>query len=270
MKTSLETGLVFAATLLLCAGLLAGPGCGSSSGPPGGDDPGPSTNANLASLDVSTGTLSPAFDPPVIAYTVGPCLLDATVTCTPTAEDAGATITVDGVATPSGTASAPIPLPVGPTPVAVVVTAADATTQKTYTVVFTRAAPSAQQAYIKASNTDWGDWFGMSVAISGDTLAVGASLESSGATGVGGDETDNSAINSGAVYVYTRDGATWSQQAYIKASNTDAGDQFGYSVALSGDTLVVGACTEDSNATGVNSDESNNTAANSGAAYVFR
>ena len=84
--------------------------------------------------------------------------------------------------------------------------------------VFTRdgAGVWTQQAYIKASNTDAEDAFGGSVALSGDTLAVGASLEGSNATGVDGDQSDNSVGRSGAVYVYTRDAAgVWSQQAYI-------------------------------------------------------
>jgi hypothetical protein len=131
-----------------------------------------------------------------------------------------------------------------------------------------------QQAYIKASNTDYEDLFGISVALSGDTLAVGAFGEDSAATGIDGDQGNNSAFNddyhSGAVYVFTRDGAgAWSQQAYVKASNTDNNDDFGYSVALSGDTLTVGARSEESAASGINGDESDNSASGAGAAYVF-
>lgn len=128
--------------------------------------------------------------------------------------------------------------------------------------------PNSQQAYIKASNTG-SDQFGFSVALSGDTLAVGTPYEASNATGINGNETDNSASNAGAVYVFTRSGTTWSQQAYIKASNTEEFDQFGFSVALSGDTLAVGARYEDSNATGINGDQANNSALDSGAVYVF-
>jgi predicted porin len=136
--------------------------------------------------------------------------------------------------------------------------------------VFTRnAGVWTQQAYLKASNTNSGDQFGVSVAIDGDTLAVGATSESSNATGVNGDQTNHLAPDSGAVYVFTRTSGVWSQQAYIKASNTDAGDQFGVSVALAGDTLAVGAHHEDSNATGVNGNQLNNTALDSGAVYVF-
>ena len=72
-------------------------------------------------------------------------------------------------------------------------------------------------------------------------MVVGADHEDSSATGVNGDQNDNSAQNSGAAYVFVRSGTTWSQQAYLKASNTGDDDRFGYSVAVSGDTVVVGA-----------------------------
>ncbi len=129
--------------------------------------------------------------------------------------------------------------------------------------------PLAQQAYLKASNTGGSDFFGTSVAVSGDTVVVGAHLEDSSATGVNGDQADNGTPESGAVYIFVRDGASWTQQAYLKASNTGAGDQFGNSVSISGDTLVVAAFGEDSNATGVNGNQADNSASGSGAAYVF-
>ncbi|MBN1632461.1 MAG: cell wall-binding repeat-containing protein [Thermoleophilia bacterium] len=127
----------------------------------------------------------------------------------------------------------------------------------------------AQQAYLKASNTDADDWLGWSVAVSGDTVVVGAYCEDSNATGVDGDESDDSATDSGAAYVFVRSGSTWSQQAYLKASNTGAADHFGWSVAISGDTIVVGAKGEDSSATGVDGNQSDDSASSSGAAYVF-
>ena len=127
--------------------------------------------------------------------------------------------------------------------------------------------------YVKASNTGASDEFGYSVALSadGNTLAVGAVGEDSNATGVNGDQTDNSASRSGAVYVFARSGASWTQQAYVKASNTGADDRFGYSVALSadGNTLAVGADYEASNATGVNGDQTDNSASDSGAVYLY-
>lgn len=135
-----------------------------------------------------------------------------------------------------------------------------------------------EEAYVKASNTDSFDYFGSSVALSGDTLAVGAYGEGSSATGIDNNQTDNSARNSGAVYIFTRSGSgsTWSRQAYIKASNTGRSDGFGESIALSGDTLAVGAYWEDSNAAGVNAaltggsgTQADNSLNSSGAVYVF-
>ncbi len=136
-----------------------------------------------------------------------------------------------------------------------------------------------QQAYVKASNTGNLDFFGDSVALSsdGNTLAVGASQESSGATGISTDgtgEADNSAGQAGAVYVFSRNAGSWSQQAYVKASNAEAFDRFGTSVALSddGNTLAVGAGEEASNATGISMDgtgEGDNSAIEAGAVYVF-
>jgi len=146
--------------------------------------------------------------------------------------------------------------------------------------VFTRSGATwGQQAYIKASNTDGGiigasgDWFGSSVSLSGDgnTLAVGAMYEDSGATGIDGNQADNSILDPGAVYVFTRTGTVWTQQAYVKASNTGRDDWFGGSVGLNydGDTLAIGALEEDSSATGIGGDQTDNSTLNAGAVYVF-
>ena len=128
--------------------------------------------------------------------------------------------------------------------------------------------------YIKASNTDASDSFGQSsIALSADgtTMAIGVPSEDSNATGVNGVQTNNTATNSGAVYVFVRVGDTWSQQAYVKASNTEANDQFGRSIALSqdGSTLAVGAPYEDSGATGIDGNQNDNLGADTGAIYVF-
>jgi hypothetical protein len=131
-----------------------------------------------------------------------------------------------------------------------------------------------QQAYVKASNTGEFDSFGAAVALSADgtTLAVGAVLEGSSAIGVGGDQNDDSTGDAGAVYVFRLNGTQWSQQSYIKASNSGASDQFGSAVALSADggTLAVGAPQESSGATGVGGDQSDDSTARAGAVYVFR
>jgi hypothetical protein len=126
-----------------------------------------------------------------------------------------------------------------------------------------------QQAYVKATNSEVNDRFGRSVAIAGNTLVVGAPGEASNATGINGDQSDNSADNAGAAYIFTRTGSTWSQQAYLKASNTKGADAFGISVAIAGNTVVVGAFLEASNATGIDGDQSDSSAHGAGAAYVF-
>lgn len=110
----------------------------------------------------------------------------------------------------------------------------------------------AQQKYIKAPmpiDAD-GDQFGFSVALSadGNTLAVGAIKD------------DTAFVDAGAVYIFTRSEGVWTQQQKITAGNTQAGDWFGYSVALSDDgtVLAVGAPLEDTTNT------------DSGSAYVYR
>jgi len=130
-----------------------------------------------------------------------------------------------------------------------------------------------QAASVAASNKGDGDQFGFALALSrdGNTLAVGAPLESSSATGINGKQADDSAFSSGAVYVYTRAGNGWPQQAYVKASNTGENDQFGFAVSLSadGNTMAVSAVYEDSSAKGINGNQSDNSTAQSGAVYVF-
>lgn len=89
-------------------------------------------------------------------------------------------------------------------------------------------------------------FYGQAVSIWEDTAVIGAPSD------------DDVALDSGAVYVFTRSNGIWTQQAKIKAQDAEAGDEFGWSVQVQGDTLVVGADSEDDFAN------------NSGAAYVFR
>ncbi len=118
-----------------------------------------------------------------------------------------------------------------------------------------------RQAYLKAANAGDGDGFGEALAMSGNTLAVGAPLEQ----GLDGAPDDDSGNGVGAVYVFVRDESdVWTQQAYLKASNADNGDEFGRYLDLDGDTLVVGAWHEQSAGA-----EDDNSLADAGAAYVF-
>ena len=116
---------------------------------------------------------------------------------------------------------------------------------------------------MKASNAEAADKLAGTVsalAIGDGVVAVSATQEDSNATGVNGAQDDNSADNSGAVYVYRHDSGNWRQEAYLKASNTEAHDGFGSSVALSGDTLAIAATGEDSSG-----EQSDNSLSSSGA-----
>ena len=127
--------------------------------------------------------------------------------------------------------------------------------------------------YLKASNPDKNDYFGASVALSadGETLVVGAPLESSCASAVDGDASDNGCTEAGAAYVFVRAGQTWTQQAYLKPFNPGPQDQFGGVVAISGDgeVVAIGAWDEDSGACGIDGDAGDESAPTSGAVYVF-
>ncbi|MEY4064754.1 MAG: hypothetical protein RIR26_962, partial [Pseudomonadota bacterium] len=133
-----------------------------------------------------------------------------------------------------------------------------------------------QEAYIKSSFPDENDLFGSAVSLSGNTLAVASQGEDSNSRTVingAAASANNDLQDSGAVHVFRRTENTWEQEAFIKAANAGAGDQFGSSVSLSGDTLAVGSPFEDSsqttitNGTDANQDDSSS---NSGAVYVYR
>jgi FG-GAP repeat protein len=103
-----------------------------------------------------------------------------------------------------------------------------------------------QQQKLEASDGGEWDYFGASVAISGETVVVGAS----------GDDVWP-VSDQGAAYVFVRSGGVWSQQQKLKASDAARGDSFGESVAISGETIVVGAYLDDAGNTSL------------GSAYVF-
>ena len=118
------------------------------------------------------------------------------------------------------------------------------------------ARPGPSRPTSRPPTPDADDWFGQSVAVSGDTVVVGAVYEDSNATGVNGDQSDNSADDSGAAYVFMRSGTTWTQQAYLKASNTEPSDYFGVVGGGLGRHGGGRSLDEDSNATGVNGNQS--------------
>jgi hypothetical protein len=219
----------------------------------------PEVIARLSDLVLSTGSLDAVFDPTDLSPSGSVGFLAASVTLAPTAALAGSTISVAGVAVASGSASAPISLAEGVNEIEIAVSAAGATAQ-TYTLTLARQAGAvfleeAEDTPLPASTPLAGAGFGNSVAFDGDTLAIGVPTEGSSAAG-----TPNAAPNSGAVFIYVRNGVNWTQQAFLKASNAAQDDAFGASVALEGDLLVVGAPFQASPGPGVNF----------GGAYVFR
>jgi hypothetical protein len=126
-----------------------------------------------------------------------------------------------------------------------------------------------QQAVLQAAHADPGDKFGNSVSVSGNTVLVGAPGEASAATAINGDETNDSAIEAGAAYVFVRAAGVWTRQAYLKASNAAIGYSFGWSVAVSGDRTIIGSYREASASDGVDGNEADNSSSFNGAAYIF-
>lgn len=115
--------------------------------------------------------------------------------------------------------------------------------------VFLRSGSSwSLQAKLTAADPGAYDYFGFSVSISGDTVAVGSAYESNAGGAL-----------AGSVYVFLRSGSSWSQQAKLLAGDGADSDQLGWSTAVNGDTIVAGALGDDS---GIMN--------NSGAAYVFQ
>jgi hypothetical protein len=134
------------------------------------------------------------------------------------------------------------------------------------------------EAYLKAPNGSYGDEFGNKVAISGDTIVVGAHNEESSTTSIinGSDlsATNNITWANGAAYVFRRNGKIWKHEAYLKAPNSHTQIFFGSSVSISEDTIVIGAPYENSTTTsiitGSDLSSSNNNGISNGAAYVFK
>jgi len=114
--------------------------------------------------------------------------------------------------------------------------------------VFTRTGTTwSQQVKLTAADAAAGDVFGISIAFSGDTIVIGADLN------------DEKAVNAGAVYVFTRSGSSWSQQAKLTAADGAETDIFGVRVALSDDTVLISARRDDDDVMGIDA----------GSAYIF-
>ncbi|MEZ4368928.1 MAG: hypothetical protein R2939_22005 [Kofleriaceae bacterium] len=232
----------------------------------GGTVDGGPTPGTLTALAPSVGTLTPAFDPAVTSYTLTDLRFwDVELALTATSAP-GTAVELGGAELPSGTTSAPIDIATSRT-IAIEASGDGATT--TYVITVPRLPSPA--TYLKAIAPDIDDRFGLAVAMTDDLIVIGVPFEDSNATGVGGDPSNDASADSGAVYVYAVDGDDWAPAAYLKAGTTGCDCAFGKTVAVSGDTIVVGAPGDNSVLTGVGTGAGEDSfgLADSGAVHVF-
>ena len=189
----------------------------------------------LSGLEVSAGTLVPAFTPSHRSYRVALPLLQQQLTITASAPSS-TKLELNG-----STASSPWTSPVLPLGehVLKVRVASDFGVSTTYELTVERT--GIQEAYLKATSPGRNNQLGTSIAVSRDTLVVGSAYDDSASGGVNADPSDSSAPESGAAYVFVRRGSTWSQEAYLKADSPVSNQFFGAGVAISQDTVAVGA-----------------------------
>jgi hypothetical protein len=186
-------------------------------------------NANLSGLEISEGTLSPAFDKDTISYSAKVAITVPSVTLKSTAEMGEDTlITINDLPAISGKDSAPVLIYPGANTVTILVKSPDRTKEKTYTVIV-NSVINELESILQGSDTGNSDHFGWSVACDGTTLVVGAPYASGGASG------------HGAVYIFNRVSSRWVQTQKLTATGGANGDLFGWSVSLSGNTIAVGA-----------------------------
>lgn len=229
MATQGIRSFLFLAALV---GALLASGCGSGSG--GGNDTDPS--GRLDTLQLEGLVLDPPFEPGVQDYEVRIPICTSTARLRLEAESSDVRIAVNQTSLPPNETELEIPLAPDTTYVVIELFDPAGSMLGSYEIVMERPLDIAQ-TYLKASYPDERDRFGSSVAVSGSTVVVGAYLED----GDGAPESDDSLQDAGAAYVYVRSGEAWIQQAYLKPNLPELGTQFGDSVAIAGDTIVVGA-----------------------------
>jgi len=240
-------------------------GCGG--GGSGSDEEMPIQTAELSKLDLSIGLFTEEFTTSKFDYFAILAFSTSSIRIIAEQDSAGV-ISVDGILLQSGNVSQPIELMEGNNFIDVIVTSPNGQVSNTYTLSLYRQSQEqfTQQAFIKASNSNAEDRFGHAIALDGNTLVVGAIGEDSA---IQIEQNNNAGASRGAVYVFVHQNGDWLQQAYLKAPNGDDYDNFGSSVSLDDDTLVIGARGERGNSAGVNGDPLDNSMEDAGAAYIF-
>lgn len=232
--------LVFALATPACSIFL---GDGENGDGDGGGD------GSLVALEVSRGQLDPPFDPDVFEYrlVLGLAVADLEVTASAAG---GAALQINQVAAQSGV-GAPLDVDFGPNRIEVLVTAGGG--ERLYSIDASRGMAVSPDAPVEPPDVVPGIRFGASVAVGDDIIIIGSPL------------ADGMAAKGGSVFVFERIDGAWKQTAMLSPAGADVDDLFGAAVAISGDTIVVGAPGEDSSSDTVR-DES---ASSAGAAYVF-
>lgn len=191
----------------------------------------------LLDLSAHPAALTPALSDLTYTYRAKLPLLRPTLTLTPRVP-AGVDIRINGADLDETGSWTSEPFGLGEHTVLLTLAASNGLSQR-YELIVERS--GVQEAVIQQEHADDYDSFGFSVAVSGDTLVVGATAEDGANGGVDADDTNNAATEAGAAYVFVREGGKWVQQAYLKADAPQSSEFFGASVAIDGDTILVGA-----------------------------
>ena len=193
---------------------------------------------NLVPHGVAISTPVPfTFDPRVTRYPLAVSILQQEVSVTVT----GATLTSAKVAGQPVTLGQPSPpVPLGPGMTTIDVDVVKGPISQRYQLTFDRGAAPIREAVQLRGQGD-GDQFGIAVAMNDQYLAVGAPGEdSSNENG-----SDNALLDAGAVYIYRRNGNTWTYTQTLKGTAITSSRRFGTSLCMTRDTLVVGAPDDD-------------------------
>ncbi|MCB1198156.1 MAG: cadherin-like beta sandwich domain-containing protein, partial [Deltaproteobacteria bacterium] len=196
----------------------------------------------LSTLSVSAGVLTPDFQPDVFAYTVDLRLLQDEVEINYASDAEGADITVNNGLGVNSLTSTEVTVGLDQEVVKEITVTNDKGQSSTYKVTLQR---SNSELKAIASSGAASDFYGSAVAISGNRIVVGAKYD------------DDLGSLSGGAFVYTLENGVWGNEQKLYAYDGAAGDEFGASVAISGDVIVVGAPKEDEKANAA------------GAAYMF-